>query len=64
MHIDDLEFQQKHYPDRLRFADDDSLLFDLFPENRLDVNNFPRIKAEVILAEPMRLALQKGTKNR
>ena len=60
MQITDLEFKQRYFPDKLKFADENSKLFDLFAENGLDLHNFPTIVAEVILADPMRLNLRKG----
>ena len=62
MQIDDLDFQGKYFPDKLQFPDVTENIFDVFMSNQLDVHNFPRIAADVILAQPMRLALKKGTK--
>ena len=63
MHIDDLEFKRTYFPDKLKFADNDEKIVDIFANNMIDLNNFPRIVAEVILAEPMRLALKSGNED-
>ena len=60
MQIDDLEFKTKYYPDKLQFAEPDDNIFHAFMNNGFDIHNFPRIVADVILADPMRLALKKG----